>query len=139
MKVKLYHPIDQQNLPVNSFYAISQKPHEILMSDMTNGINLSPKFFFCLSPINQFKSIMKTMLYNGIKIITCSLAKISLQIIKNFLDCYLCAINQSAPVNNSISTLPKHILCSKPTSCSLKIPKSKPVAPPKMRNFRQTN
>jgi hypothetical protein len=43
-------------LPVYPFNTVSQKPHQILMPNMTNGFNFYSKFLLCLpsgDPINK--------------------------------------------------------------------------------------
>jgi hypothetical protein len=42
--------------PMYPFNTVPQKPHQILMSNMTNGFNFNSKFLLCLpsgNPINK--------------------------------------------------------------------------------------
>lgn len=99
-----------RSLPVDPFYTVAEEPHQTLVSDMTNGLDLSSEFFLCLPTGKQSSWInIKHMIKMPSKQHAGS-SKAFLQVVEEFLDCYLGAIDKPASVHNPITALTNHVL-----------------------------
>nr|GMD88994.1 hypothetical protein Iba_chr14cCG12500 [Ipomoea batatas]GME10742.1 hypothetical protein Iba_scaffold10622CG0050 [Ipomoea batatas] len=96
--------------PENHIGAVTKQPHQILVPDTPNCFNFNLKLPLSLSPV------IEQILYSNFSVVL-----------------------ENTTVNNAITTFTNHILIGKPIRGYFELPQSIPMAPPQVRNLRDSN